>query len=583
MVRGMRSLLLVPLALSIALSIAFVPACGGSDGGGESADAAPGVDAVIPCTGQPGEAHAQSLSVDGEDRFYWLYVPTTYTCDEAWPLLIDFHGTSGGAEPEISYKTPELMALADAERFIVARPRSRSSSEGGEQIFRWDQNPGDLARNEAFARGLVNDLRGRYHVDPARTYASGFSSGTNMAAQFLDDDGPFVGFGMVAGGYWNAPTGLHGAPRVYDVTGWRDYLYNTAVDLETMLVDAGLPEANFYFRHTDSGHELYGWHFAEMWAFLDRGERPAAGTPTGAWSREDDAPLIGLTEIARGAGGVVIAATSDGGLERRAADGTWSTVAPASALPLTGVCLFASGNGVAVGAQRTLVTDDGGASWTEHAAIRGASGFGLDPAYLNGVACGGDGRAVAAGYWDAFASDDEGVTWEVTSLDSGFDYPSQASAVIADDLGSGALLATGYFDFVAVAAPGGALVPSNDHPLSLEWWNGGALRGSLGLLVGETGAIMRSEDGGASWTHIISPTTNDLYAVALRGSLVGLAVGAHGAALLTTDGGWTWTEAPTGITGTLAGVAWVDATTAVAVGDGGALLFSMPGLAEIGD
>jgi len=41
----------------------------------------------------------------------------------------------------------------------------------------------------------VRSMQQRYHVDAARTYASGFSSGTNMAAQFLDEDGPFVGFG----------------------------------------------------------------------------------------------------------------------------------------------------------------------------------------------------------------------------------------------------------------------------------------------------------------------------------------------------------------------------------------------------
>lgn len=389
MVRGMRS----TSRLAVAFAFAVLPACGGGDGGGggPGPDAA-SADAAIPCTGQPGEAHAQSLSIDGEDRFYWLYVPATYACDDAWPLLVDFHGTSGGDEPEISYKTEELKALADAEHFIVVRPRSRFSSEGGEDIYRWDQNPGDLARNEAFTQALVTDLEGRFHIDDARVYASGFSSGTNMSAQFLDDEEPFRGFGMVAGGFWNAPSRLVGERRVYDVTGWRDYLYGSAVDLETMLADAGLPEASFYFRHTDSGHELYGWHFAEMWAFLDRGERPGVGTPTGAWSREDDAPLVDLTEIARGAGGIVVAATADGGLERRAADGTWSTVAPASQLPLTGVCLFASGRGVAVGAQRTLTTDDGGLSWAAHASIRGATGFGLDPAYLNGVACGGDGR-----------------------------------------------------------------------------------------------------------------------------------------------------------------------------------------------
>lgn len=194
------------------------------------------MDAVPPpCSGKQGTFHDQQLPIDGETHRYWLHVPSTYDCTKPASLLVDFHGTGFGAADdtvEESWATPDLVAAADDERFIVVRPRSRSKPMNGGNVFQWDINPGDVTRNKAFVSALIDDLRSRYNVDPQRLYASGFSNGPNMALQFLaDEPSPFRGYGIIAGGL-NVPLQRRAkfdgkAPRIYTMTGHRDYMRST--------------------------------------------------------------------------------------------------------------------------------------------------------------------------------------------------------------------------------------------------------------------------------------------------------------------------------------------------------------------
>src|SRR5262245_13510961 len=259
--------------------------CGGTSANHEP-DAAPPDAACVTAT--TGTLHSQVLANgDGiEDRYYWLHVPASYDCHTAMPLLVDFHGTASEM-PEEAYQTEELTAFSERENVIVARPRSRSGARMDYVIYRWDQNPGDLPRNRTFARRLVDEIEQRYTIDPARVYASGFSSGSNMSAQFLlDPASPFRGLAPIAGGRWTQeplPT-LANGPRIYMSPGYRDYLWPTARKLITELAAAGLPDDRLLVSHTGGGHDLYAWHFDELWRFLDRGERPAPGTIAAPWT-----------------------------------------------------------------------------------------------------------------------------------------------------------------------------------------------------------------------------------------------------------------------------------------------------------
>ena len=89
--------------------------------------------------------------------------------------------------------------------------------------------------------------------------------------------------------------------------------------------------------------------------------------------------------------------------------------------------------------------------------------------------------------------------------------------------------------------------------------------------VGGSGTILRTIDGGATWTPQASGTTNLLWGVAFVDANVGWVSGFSGTILHTTDGGATWTNEPSGTTNQLVGVA-LSGGGATAVGGIGTIL-----------
>ena len=90
--------------------------------------------------------------------------------------------------------------------------------------------------------------------------------------------------------------------------------------------------------------------------------------------------------------------------------------------------------------------------------------------------------------------------------------------------------------------------PSTDAPSSQWHWQnplpqGNNLRGAsfvdanTGTVVGEYGTIVRTTDGGNSWTIQASGTTQTLWAVSFTDANNGTAVGEDGTIVGTTDGG----------------------------------------------
>ncbi len=537
----------------------------------------------VACAGAPGTSSSLTLSVGGETRYYWLHVPPSYTCAKAWPLLIDFHGTAGGeplTEVEEYYALEGLKEVANAQGVVVARPRSRSAVIDGSRIFQWDINPGDLARNKAMAQALVAELSKQYHVDPARIWAAGFSNGTNMAAQFLQDDPPlFRGYAFFAGGLWSSlPARAFSpqAPRAYATTGYRDYMYSTLRTLRGYLTTNGFPDSQLWVRETDTGHELYGWHYKEALAFLDTGARPGAGALTARWTKESfpstDVSLLAASEAPQGE---LVASGTGGSLWRRSASGAWSSAAQLSAgLNLTDVCLLPSGAGIAVGEGQVASTANAGASWTLAAPAKSFSGM-FSSAQLQTVSCGVSG-IFGAGYWDGVAAAAPAGPWSDVPLYSRFGpYRSQISG--AAESSAGTRVAVGYYNYLGVSRAGGGFT-ALEPPTGAEWLIDVAWQpGGRWWVVGEKGTVLASTDDAASFAEQSSGTTEDLYAVAFVSATRGLAVGAHGMARYTNDAGATWVDVSTGLDAMLSDVVWVSATTAVVVGEKGTVLrFTAP-------
>src|SRR5712691_8388763 len=95
-----------------------------------------------------------------------------------------------------------------------------------------------------------------------------------------------------------------------------------------------------------------------------------------------------------------------------------------------------------------------------------------------------------------------------------------------------------------------------------------------GWAVGEAGVILRTADGGITWSEQVSGTTEPLNAVRFLDPLTGWAVG--NVMLYTTDGGGSWHQGNS-FPATNYGVDFIDAQSGWAVGIGGVVYTTTDG------
>jgi len=150
------------------------------------------------------------------------------------------------------------------------------------------------------------------------------------------------------------------------------------------------------------------------------------------------------------------------------------------------------------------------------------------------------------------------------------------------------------FVVVGVALAVSTLAVAAMDPARLETWKlpkaslfTVASHGENAWAGGYWGTILRSTDGGRSWTQSDTPTANTLYAISFGDDKNGWAVGANGTILHSTDGGVTWAkqtaQVPDETGGTrdldtnLFGVAALSASDAWTVGDLGMILRTKDG------
>jgi hypothetical protein len=94
----------------------------------------------------------------------------------------------------------------------------------------------------------------------------------------------------------------------------------------------------------------------------------------------------------------------------------------------------------------------------------------------------------------------------------------------------------------------------------------------IGSAVGEYGTILRTTNGGTTWTMQTSGTVNDLIGVSFTDANNGTAVGASGTILRTTNGGTLWAIQKSGTTNWLLDVFLSSPNIGVVVGECGTIL-----------
>jgi photosystem II stability/assembly factor-like uncharacterized protein len=100
---------------------------------------------------------------------------------------------------------------------------------------------------------------------------------------------------------------------------------------------------------------------------------------------------------------------------------------------------------------------------------------------------------------------------------------------------------------------------------------------NTGTVVGDSGTILRTINGGVGWTNQSIGTGKRLCSVSFTDIDTGTAVGDSGTILRTIDGGTSWSVQASGTNYTLRSVFFTDANTGTTVGDGGTILHTTNG------
>ena len=243
------------------------------------------------------------------------------------------------------------------------------------------------------------------------------------------------------------------------------------------------------------------------------------------------------------------------------AGATWAPVSTA-----TGLHALDFGDamhGIAVGpSSNSVQTSDGGATWTK---LVGAL------SNLHAVAYAGKSTVIVLGQ-AIQRSTDGGKTWGKTSPVvevtpppiNGLRYADAATAVaVGGDSLSGSLI-------MRTTDGGGSWTgiqsPTNSGLVAVDF-----ATPSVGVAVG-AGVILRTVNGGAAWTVVNDDPSRRLFAVRFASPTVGLALGRQGLLLRTTDAGASWSPITwSSQVAALSAIAFGSATLGVVGDDSGAL------------
>lgn len=221
---------------------------------------------------------------------------------------------------------------------------------------------------------------------------------------------------------------------------------------------------------------------------------------------------------------------------------SWHTTARAGALDLLGVDLVDAGHGWAVGdidpagtGGAVLATIDGGRHWRP---IASRSEVLTSVHFVNAT------TGWVAGYGGRIQrSDDGGRTWRDQRPERGRDVFNSVWAV--DDRHAWAVGAAGLIVFTS----DGEHWTTVSSPSRADLWAVRFISRERGWIAGESGTLLSTADGGATWSQLRSPTGRSLYGLAITSSGIGVAVGDDGVMVRSDDGSaWLSVDVPPGPT-----------------------------------
>ncbi len=106
---------------------------------------------------------------------YYLYVPSAYAANQAWPLIVVLHGAGGpGTSASAAQQVrTDWGSLADARGFIIASPVGTNSNGGWNEPDINGVGPSDYD----IIANTISDVKSAYNIDLARVHGWGYSAG----------------------------------------------------------------------------------------------------------------------------------------------------------------------------------------------------------------------------------------------------------------------------------------------------------------------------------------------------------------------------------------------------------------------
>lgn len=120
----------------------------------------------------------RTITVDGLERDYLLYVPAAYDGSEAWPLVFNLHGATGNPMQQVVIS--DMNVVADTAHFLIAYPAGISNPEMTDTGWN-DGLFAELPNDVKFIENIIDVAQAEYNIDLARVYAAGLSNGGGMS------------------------------------------------------------------------------------------------------------------------------------------------------------------------------------------------------------------------------------------------------------------------------------------------------------------------------------------------------------------------------------------------------------------
>ncbi|MBL8017261.1 MAG: T9SS type A sorting domain-containing protein [Ignavibacteria bacterium] len=237
--------------------------------------------------------------------------------------------------------------------------------------------------------------------------------------------------------------------------------------------------------------------------------------------------------------GNTIVAVGTNGLIIRSIDAgeNWETINSNTAADLRGVFISSNGIGFAVGeAGAILRTNDHGASWSVIQENRGND--------LQCISMGDDNNGIIVGDMNnIYLTNDGGLTWGPPS--SGFPYQLNFRFVRMTNRNT-AFMTTTTGGLLKSIDGGNSWTMVYNDPTYTGFWRVNSVSGRI-VCVGMQGKVIISDDQGATWYEAVSGTSNHLYCLNFADDRIGYAGGAFSTLLKTENGGLTWSPVEYGL------------------------------------